>query len=113
MPGFLFDHLQLVRTHSKEDLEFSDYQPSYPVVLFSHGAGTTMEVATSQCEDLANHGYVVAAVDHTYVSAATDLDGRLVTAREATKNFDTPEPAEPITQSWRMTTSSSPAYCAI
>jgi dienelactone hydrolase len=57
-----------------------------------------MEVATSQCEDLASHGYVVVAVDHTYVSAATVFPDRTVTAREATTDFDTPEPAEPITQ---------------
>ncbi len=50
MPDFAFDQLNLVKTHSKENLALSDQQPSYPVVLFSHGAGTTMEVQTSQSE---------------------------------------------------------------
>lgn len=98
MPGFLFDHLRLVKTHAKDNLEVSDAQPNYPVILFSHGAGTTMEIETSQSEDLASHGYIVVDVDHTFVSAATNFPDRVVTAREATTNFDTPEPAEPITQ---------------
>jgi dienelactone hydrolase len=98
MPDFAFDHLHLVKTHSKENLGLSVQQPSYPVVLFSHGAGTTMEVQTSQSEDLASHGYIVVAIDHTYVSAATVFPDRIVSQKEATTNFNIPEPAEIITQ---------------
>ena len=98
LPGFMFNHLSLVKTHCKDDLGVSAARPSYPVVLFSHGAGTTMEIETSQSEDLASHGYVVVDIDHTYVSAATVFPDRVVTAQEATTNFDTPEPAAPITQ---------------
>jgi dienelactone hydrolase len=98
MPDFLFDHLALVKTYAKDDLALADAQPTYPVVLFSHGAGTTMEVGTSQSEDLASHGYIVVSIDHPYVSAATVFPDRVVLAHEATTNFDTPEPAEPITQ---------------
>lgn len=98
MPDFAFDHLNLVKTNSKEGLQVSDMQQYYPVILFSHGAGTTMEVQTSQCADLASHGYIVVAVDHTYVSAATIFPNRIVSHKEATTNFDVAEPAEPITQ---------------
>jgi dienelactone hydrolase len=98
MPDFVFDHLNLVQTNSKENLRLSDEQPSYPVILFSHGAGTTLEVQTSQGEDLASHGYIVAAIDHTYVSTATLFPDRIVSAREATTDFHTAEPAEVITQ---------------
>ncbi len=98
MPRFLFDHLRLVKTHAKAELAPATQEQSYPVILFSHGAGTTVEVATSQSEDLASHGYIVVAIDHPYVSAATDFPDRIVTARDATTNFDTPEPAKPITQ---------------
>jgi predicted dienelactone hydrolase len=98
VPSFMFSHLRLVKTHSKESLELSEQQSSYPVVLFSHGAGTTMEIETSQSEDLASHGYIVVDIDHTYVSAATAFPDRIVMAQEATTNFDTPEPAAPITQ---------------
>ena len=98
MPDFLFDHLHLVKTNSKEDLQISDKELSYPAILFSHGAGTTMEVQTSQSEDLASHGYIVIAIDHTYVSAATAFPDRIVSHKEATTDFNTPEPAEIITQ---------------
>jgi dienelactone hydrolase len=98
MPSFLFDQLSLVRTHGKEELQLSAQQYSYPVVLFSHGAGTSMETLTAQCEDLASHGYIVAAIDHTYVSAATIFPDHIASAKQATTNFDIPEPAEIITQ---------------
>ena len=98
LPTFLFDHFHLIKTYSKVGLAVSDAQPSYPVILFSNGAGTTMEVETSQSEDLASHGYIVVDIDHPYVSAATVFPDRIVTAQEATTNFNTPEPAAPITQ---------------
>jgi len=98
MPDFMFDHLSLVKTHSKDDLQLADQQQSYPVVLFSHGAGTTMEVQTSQSEDLASHGYIVLAIDHTYASAATLFPDRIVSHHDATTDFHTAEPAEIITQ---------------
>jgi predicted dienelactone hydrolase len=98
LPDFAFNQLNLVKTNSKEGLQISDAQQNYPVILFSHGAGTTMEVQTSQCEDLASHGYVVVAIDHTYVSAATVFPDRIVSHKEATTNFHVAEPAEPITQ---------------
>lgn len=98
MPSFMFDHLKLVKTNSKDDLELTDGQQSYPVILFSHGAGMTMEILTSQSEDLASHGYIVVAIDHTYASVATVFPDRIVSAKEATTDFNTPEPAEIITQ---------------
>jgi dienelactone hydrolase len=98
MPDFMFDQLRLVKTNSKEDLQPSDKEQSYPVVLFSHGAGTTMEVQTSQSEDLASHGYVVVPIHHTYVSSGTVFPDKIVSSYEATTDFNTPEPAEIITQ---------------
>jgi predicted dienelactone hydrolase len=98
MPEFMFSHLQLVKTNSKEGLQVSEKEQRYPVILFSHGAGTTMEVQTAQCEDLASQGYIVAAIDHTYISWATLFPDRVVTAKEATTHFNTADPAETINQ---------------
>ncbi len=98
LPDFMFDHLSLVKTNAKENLQLSDQQPGYPVILVSHGAGTTMEVQTSLSEDLASHGYIVVAIDHTYVSLATVFPDRIVSHKEATTNFNVAEPAEMITQ---------------
>lgn len=98
LPDFFFSHLALVRTYTKENLPISDQQQNYPVILLSHGAGTSMEVQTSLATELASHGYIVATIDHPYVSAATIFPNRIVSAREATVNFDVSEPAVPITQ---------------
>ncbi|WP_165423352.1 alpha/beta hydrolase family protein [Ktedonosporobacter rubrisoli] len=98
MPDFMLEHLRLVKTYTRDDLQLSDQQASYPVVLFSHGGGTTMEVHTSQCEDLASHGYIVVAIDHTYISAGSIFPDRIVSARQATTQFNSPDPADIIDQ---------------
>ncbi|CAI6084247.1 alpha/beta hydrolase family protein [Cohnella sp. JJ-181] len=98
LPAFLFAQLRLVKTHAQEGAPVSDRQVRYPVVLFSHGGGTTMEAHAAQCEDLASHGYIVVAVSHTYVASAAELPGRIVTDRDATASFDEGDPLAAITQ---------------
>ncbi|MBK4730899.1 hypothetical protein JJD41_13660 [Oxynema sp. CENA135] len=45
----------------------------YPVILFSHGLGVVPEFYTNYFEDLASHGYVVGAIDHSYVAGISRL----------------------------------------
>jgi dienelactone hydrolase len=52
--------------HSYERAPFADRATRYPVVVFSHGGGMPVLYYTALLEDLASHGYVVAAVEHTY-----------------------------------------------
>lgn len=90
MPSFMLDHINLVKTHAKENLQISDKKQNYPVVLFSHGAGDSMEIQTTLSENLASHGFIVVAIDHTYTSAATEFPERVVSAKEANpNNFNT------------------------
>lgn len=96
LPAILFGQLRLVRTHAQEGVPVSDRQANYPVILFSHGGGTTMEAHASQCEDMASHGYIVVAVNHTYVASAAELPGRIVTDRDATASFDDGDPLAAI-----------------
>ena len=42
---------------------------SYPLVVFSHGAGGVLESNASTCENLASHGYVAVAITHPYQAA--------------------------------------------
>lgn len=98
LPDFLFNHFNRVRTHSKDGLALSDAQPAYPIVLFSHGGGTSMEVHTAQAEDLASHGYIVVAIDHPYVSSGTVFPDRVISAKDATTNFNEGEPVVVINQ---------------
>jgi predicted dienelactone hydrolase len=48
-----------------------------PVVLFSHGFGLSAALNTALHEELASGGYVVAAIDHTFDTAAEFPDGRV------------------------------------
>jgi predicted dienelactone hydrolase len=51
---------------------------TFPVLLFSHGLGENTARYSAQLEDLASHGYVVAAIDHTYDNEGTVFpDGRI------------------------------------
>jgi dienelactone hydrolase len=74
--------IMLVRsvvTHTQADVPIAATE-RFPVVLFSPGAGNISALYTSLLEDLASHGYVVAAIDHTYEVKGVVLgDGRLVT----------------------------------
>jgi dienelactone hydrolase len=48
-----------------------------PVVLFSPGGGTAREMYQSLAEDLASHGYLVLAVDHTGETPVQFPDGHV------------------------------------
>ncbi|WP_018682638.1 alpha/beta hydrolase family protein [Actinokineospora enzanensis] len=51
----------------------------FPLVLFSPGYGGSRATGAALAEDLASHGYLVVAVDHTYEAAAVKFpDGRVI-----------------------------------
>jgi len=66
LPGFLFDHIALAKTHAYLNVPVSDSEGRYPVLVFSHGWTGVRTQNTYQAEELASHGYVVVAPDHTY-----------------------------------------------
>lgn len=50
-----------------------------PILLFGHGYGGSRLIYTSQLEELASHGWIVVAVDHTFDAIAVEFpDGRIV-----------------------------------
>lgn len=50
-----------------------------PVLIFSPGAGMARELYSVQMEDLATHGYIVAAISHPYDAVVSVLpDGRFI-----------------------------------
>src|SRR5690242_5677533 len=64
-------------THAVQGAGFAHAVKRSPVLIFSHGGGEARETYTAQLEDLASHGYAVAAVTHTYEAAlAIFPDGR-------------------------------------
>lgn len=45
-------------------------QTKFPLVLFSHGLGGSLEMYTQLCQQIASHGYVVVAMEHQEGSGA-------------------------------------------
>jgi len=66
-----------VHTHAVVGALFAHSANRSPVLVFSPGGGMVREVYAAQLEDLASHGYVVAAISHTYDAALVVFpDGR-------------------------------------
>ncbi len=84
LPGFLFDHFGLVKTHSYRDAALASAQSVYPVLVFSHGYNQGMPPQnTVQMEELASHGYIVFSIGHAYESLVLiHPEGRTVPVSE-------------------------------
>jgi dienelactone hydrolase len=64
-----------------ENAPVAQSHKKFPVVILAHGAGGTTFEYTSLIGDLVSHGYVVAAVENTYVAPAVAFpDGQIVAA---------------------------------
>ncbi|MFF2015760.1 alpha/beta hydrolase family protein [Paenibacillus sp. NPDC058177] len=78
VPKMLFTSIGYVKTHAIENAAISNAEPSYPVLLFSHGLTGNKMQNTYQVEQLVSHGYIVVGIDHTYSSTASVFpDGRV------------------------------------
>ncbi|WP_239137297.1 alpha/beta hydrolase family protein [Sphaerisporangium rufum] len=78
--GLPVDILSRTRTHSIRDAAPAGRRHGRPLVVLSPGYGLPRGSLTGLAEDLASHGYMVAGIDHTYESAATEFPGgRLAT----------------------------------
>lgn len=78
LPDFVFDYWKYSKTNSYENVEILPSTSPYPLVLLSHGMGTSRVLHASQAENLASHGFIVVTIDHTYSTFATIFpDGRV------------------------------------
>lgn len=76
-----------ITSHAIENAPAARSPQRFPVVVLAHGLGGTSFEYTALLEDLASHGYVVAAVENTYIAAAVVFpDGRIIPA------YHEPEP---------------------
>ena len=68
-----------VITHAYLNAPISEKQSTYPIILFSPGFGGPHYLSTNLFEELASNGYIVVAVNHTYVSEPVEFpDGRII-----------------------------------
>ena len=75
----LSDEANAALAHALPDAPPADTGDVLPVVIFNNGFNTTPAVYTALLEDLASHGYVVAAANHPYVDTFALLpDGEVV-----------------------------------
>ncbi|NDJ60350.1 MAG: hypothetical protein GYB67_04445 [Chloroflexi bacterium] len=65
LPGFLYNHLDQFETASIPDAPMATAQPRYPVVIFSHGLRGVRTQNTLLMQELASHGYIAVAIDHS------------------------------------------------
>lgn len=95
LPSFFLDHIQYSRAHSFHNAPLAAAEARYPVLIFSHGWGGFRAQNTYQMEDLASHGFVVVAPEHTYGAAMTLFpDGRSAPFNLATLSLDAPTEQE-------------------
>ncbi|MFI9386559.1 alpha/beta hydrolase family protein [Kutzneria sp. NPDC052558] len=72
------DLLSTVRTNAVVDARPAGRPHSLPLVVLSPGWTQPRTTLTALAEDLASHGYVVVAIDHTYENRATTFpDGHV------------------------------------
>jgi hypothetical protein len=78
--GLPLDILSTVRTNAYVDAQPAGRPHSLPLVVLSPGYTQPRSLLSNLAEDLASHGYVVVAIDHTYETyAVTFPDGRIAT----------------------------------
>ena len=73
LPAFFLGHIDLTHTHAHLNAPVAAGEAPYPVLLFSHGWQGMRAQNTFQMEELASHGYVVIAPDHTHAAVVTVL----------------------------------------
>ncbi len=80
LPGFTFQYLKYVPSHSSPGADVDSSNASYPLIIANPGNASSRFLHTSQAEELASHGYIVAVIDHTGNTFATEFpDGRIMT----------------------------------
>lgn len=63
------------RSYDKAPIKSVDF----PVLIFSHGLGSSRVMYTAQLEDLASHGWIILALDHPHDALVTEFaDGTVV-----------------------------------
>lgn len=101
IPRIFMDYLKYIPSHAYSNAEVSDSSPTYPLIVLNHGFGSSKIYQTSQAENLASHGYIVASIDHTYSTFATVFpDGRTTAMRTDDEQVGDKEYRDTVGKVW-------------
>ncbi|WP_141504542.1 alpha/beta hydrolase family protein [Paenibacillus luteus] len=101
LPVMFMSYLKQIPTHSYANAEAANSSEAYPLVLLNHGFGMSKIYQTSQAENLASHGYIVASIDHTYSTFGTVFpDGTLTLLRTYEEQFIDKEYRDLVGKTW-------------
>jgi dienelactone hydrolase len=78
----IIERWKSVRTHAFLDIPLIALPTRLPLLLFSPGFGVSRSNYTVLMEELASHGFIVAAIDHPYGGVTILPGGRILTIRE-------------------------------
>lgn len=83
-----FKNLRTVTTNTFEGIPLLE-EGSFPLIIYSPGAGGSRFDNLSQIEELVSHGYMVAAIEHPYLTDIRYANGRFL------KAYNYPKSAHP------------------
>ncbi len=93
LPSFFLNHLRLAESGAFLQAAPETQGAPYPLLLFSHGYGGFRAQNTTQALELASHGFIIAAVEHTYGAVVTVFpDGTVAAHNPETLPDGLPEP---------------------
>ncbi|MFS0918609.1 alpha/beta hydrolase family protein [Brevibacillus sp. 179-C 1.1 NHS] len=76
MPDFPFRSMTTAKTNAIIDADLSGEPSRFPLLLFSHGLGSSGSLHTEQIEQLVSQGYIIASIEHTgYALYSVSSDG--------------------------------------
>lgn len=79
VPGFVFDHFDVVPTHATQMPPVAADHTRYPVLVFASGLNAFRQSNMFQIEQLVSRGFVVVGLDQPYTSVVTTFpDGRTI-----------------------------------
>ncbi|OAB32460.1 dienelactone hydrolase [Paenibacillus macquariensis subsp. defensor] len=101
IPMMFMDYLKYIPSHSYEGSEISTSSHSYPLIILNHGYGSSKAYHTSQAENLASQGYIVASIDHTYSTFTTVFpDGKTTIMKTDEELIDEPKYRDIVGSVW-------------
>lgn len=71
LPGLPFEYLRYFKLSAAEGAPLLAEGSPFPILVFSHGLVGMRLQNSSTMQDLASHGYIVVAIDHTDAAAVT------------------------------------------